>query len=238
MKNKKTAAVGAFFDVDKTIINSNTMTGFHWYYYRHRRGRLNLPLITFLGKSTDMVTAFVKFIWCLAYSLKDDDRLTVNKTYYACLRGINKKEYHKLAGQWFFSKKINSTYNRKVIERLKQHQSQKHTVVLVSGSHAPLIKPVGAELGVDFIIATEVKTSGGHFTGRILNDEPLVGVGKANAIKSFAEQHCIDLSRSYAYSDHFSDVKMLETVGNPSAVIGDKRLLGYAQTRKWDIIML
>ncbi len=230
--------MGAFFDVDKTIINTNTMTGFHWYYYRHRRGRPDLPLINFLGKSTDMFTAFAKFIWCLAYTLKDDDRLTVNKNYYACLRGIDKKEYHKLAEEWFFSKKINSTCNRQVIERLQEHQSQKHTVVLVSGSHTPLIRPVGAELGVNFIIATEVETSGGHFTGRILNDEPLVGVGKANAIKSFAERHCIDLSQSYAYSDHFSDVKMLETVGNPSAVIGDKRLQEYARARNWDIIML
>ncbi len=237
MKKNKTSCIGAFFDVDMTIIDSNTMTSFHWYYYRNRR-RPDLPVIAFLARSTDMTAAFVKFIWCLAHSLKDDDRVAVNKKYYACLRGINRDEYHRLAEQWFFSEKIASTCNARVLERLKEHQSRKHTVVLVSGSHMPLIKPLGDELEVDCVIATEVETSGGRFTGRILNDEPLVGAGKANAIKSFAGRHGIDLSQSYAYSDHISDVKMLETVGNPSAVIGDKRLREYAQARGWDMIML
>ncbi|NOZ69788.1 MAG: HAD-IB family hydrolase [Deferribacteres bacterium] len=237
MKRENTSSVGAFFDVDKTITDSNTMTSFYWYYYRNRR-RPDLPVIASLAKSRDMTAAFVKFIWCLAHSLKDDDRVAVNKKYYACLRGINTEEYHKLAEQWYFSEKIASTYNTRVIERLKEHQSQKHTVVLVSGSHTPLIRPLGDELGVDSIIATEVETSGGRFTGRILNEEPLVGAGKANAIRSFAERHGIDLSQSYAYSDHYSDVKMLETVGNPSAVIGDRRLREYAQARGWDMIIL
>jgi len=237
LKRKETSSVGAFFDVDNTIIHTNTMTSFHWYYYRNRR-RPDLPLIGFLAKSRDLTAAFVKLIWCLAHSLKDDDRMAVNKKYYACLRGINTEEYHKLAERWFFSEKISSTCNPGVIERLKEHQSRKHTVVLVSGSHTPLIRPLGDELGVDSVIATEVETSGGRFTGRILNDEPLVGAGKANAIRSFAARHGIDLSQSYAYSDHYSDVKMLETVGNPSAVIGDRRLREYAEARGWDMIIL
>ncbi len=238
MKGGKPGLTAAFFDVDETVINLNSMSTFHWYFYRNRGKERRAGLLSAFMRAVDMTAALVKFAACVGYALKNDDRLSVNLKYYSSLRGLHESDYCRLADTWFKSLDRGSIFNRKVIERLRAHQAQGHVVVLVSGSHAPLIRPIAEHLCIDHVIATEVETSNGIFTGRILNREPLVGRGKAAAIESFALQHSIELSKSHAYSDHVSDVKMLECVGRPSAVIGDRRLMEYARKRRWETIIL
>ena len=62
------------------------------------------------------------------------------------------------------------------------------------------------------------------------------GPHKAEAIHHFAEAHGIDLAASYAYSDSFSDLPMLECVGHPSVVNPDRQLLAVAKERDWEIL--
>ncbi|NOZ26358.1 MAG: HAD-IB family hydrolase [Nitrospirae bacterium] len=235
MKSGRNSRTAAFFDVDETVINLTSMSSFHWYYYRNRRKGRGFNA---LRKSVDMASAFVKFAAYICHALKNDDRHSVYRKYYSSLRGVDESEYCRLADRWFTELDGDSIFNLKVMERLQMHQALGHIVVLVSGSHAPLIRPIGRRIGIDRVIATEVETSGGVYTGRILNRAPLVGRGKAAAVEAFAAEHSVDLSRSHAYSDHISDVHMLECVGNPSAVIGDKRLMAYAREKGWEIILL
>lgn len=46
----------------------------------------------------------------------------------------------------------------------------------------------------------------------------------------------IDWSDSYAYGDSYSDLAVLELVGNPVAVKPDSRLSEIAIHRKWEIM--
>ena len=41
------------------------------------------------------------------------------------------------------------------------------------------------------------------------------GEGKARAVRALADEQCLDLERSFAYSNGDEDVPFLETVGNP-----------------------
>ena len=76
-------------------------------------------------------------------------------------------------------------------------------------------------LGMDGGIGTRYEVGAdGMLSGRIV--EPFVyGDGKVAAMKRFAEEHDIDLTASWAYSDSASDLPMLRAVGNPVAVNPD-----------------
>jgi phosphoserine phosphatase len=61
------------------------------------------------------------------------------------------------------------------------------------------------------------------------------GPGKAVAMREVAAEHGYDLAASYAYSDSFTDLPMLELVGHPTAVNPDKALRRIAVERGWPI---
>ena len=236
MGNGRAKVVAAFFDVDETILKGNSMSSFYWYYYLKRSEKSESALLRALQKAKDSLSATCRYLRFFPAMMKDDDRLTVNIQYYRSLRGIPVEEYGGLIREWFQDKAGGDKYHGRVVAQLRRHQAENHLVVLVTGSHMPLIKPIQQELGVSHIIATEVEVLDQAYTGNILNKEPLVGAGKANAVRAFAQRYGINLSRSYAYSDHLSDRKMLEAVGIPCVVAGDKRLRGHALRERWTII--
>ncbi|ACM18889.1 HAD superfamily hydrolase [Geotalea daltonii FRC-32] len=227
--------IGAFFDVDKTIVDYNTMSGYYWYFHRNLYKGAP-PLKRTVAGLAHMVRVTGTYLNLLRCAMKKDDRMTVNRHYYAALSGIDAGLYGSLIDEWYREAGILEKIYGQVGTVIRNHQRQGHRVVLVSGSHLPLIEPLGKALQVDEILATEVEVKGTVFTGKIRNELPMVGEGKARAIRRYAQRNGIDLSSSYAYSDHISDLKMLETVGNPCAVIGDMKLDEYARKRSWQII--
>jgi 1-acyl-sn-glycerol-3-phosphate acyltransferase len=63
----------------------------------------------------------------------------------------------------------------------------------------------------------------------------LWGTGKADALRTFASEHRLDLARSYAYSNGDEDVPFLEAVGHPVAVNPDRQLARVAAARDWPV---
>jgi putative phosphoserine phosphatase/1-acylglycerol-3-phosphate O-acyltransferase len=61
------------------------------------------------------------------------------------------------------------------------------------------------------------------------------GRGKLQAVRAWASTHDVDLAESWAYSDSFFDVPLLEAVGHPVAVNPDLRLQGVAFVRRWPV---
>ena len=57
-------------------------------------------------------------------------------------------------------------------------------------------------------------------------------------MRGFASKHGLDLSKSWAYSDSYSDYPMLAVVGRPTAVNPDLRLRVVARSYAWPIIDL
>ncbi len=64
----------------------------------------------------------------------------------------------------------------------------------------------------------------------------MYGDGKVAAMRRFADEHDIDLSESWAYSDSASDLPMLRAVGNPVAVNPDAELAKIAADEGWRIM--
>lgn len=230
------SAIGAFFDVDETLVRVNSMAEFLWYVPRHRKGKLGLGV---LDRAIGLAWAAARYAGLALASRSDPSRVRVNRRYYAGLRGVERAEYEALAQRWFAEVAARSPppFNAEVVARLRDHQARGHVVALVSGSHRALIAQVAAALGVDHVIATDVTVEGGRFTGRLVA-EPLVSTGKVAAMRAFAETHGVELNSSFAYSDHVSDLPMLEAVGHPCAIVGDPRLEAVARKRRWPTVVV
>ena len=59
---------------------------------------------------------------------------------------------------------------------------------------------------------------------------------KRRSILQALEGQQIDWENSYAYGDSFSDLPVLELVGNPVAVNPEEKLRSVAKARNWEII--
>ena len=74
----------------------------------------------------------------------------------------------------------------------------------------------------------------GVYTGRSLRAAH--GSGKATAVRELAAAEGFDLAESTAYSDSYSDVPFLETVGHPVAANPDRKLRRIAAERGWPVV--
>jgi HAD superfamily hydrolase (TIGR01490 family) len=132
-----------------------------------------------------------------------------------------------------------------LLERAAWHTQQGQTIVLVSGTLAPLARGAAMMLttklalrglkGCIEVCATELEQMDGRWTGRILG-EAMFGEAKARAVRRLASTHEFDLASCYAYADSLSDLPMLEAVGWPVVVNGAPALIRIAKQRRWAML--
>lgn len=85
-------------------------------------------------------------------------------------------------------------------------------VGVVSGGFHELLDPIAVHLGLDHHRANRLESVGGRFTGRTLG--PVIdGVAKAHALREWAEQHDLPLSRTIAVGDGANDLAMMAVAG-------------------------
>ncbi|MHB8189616.1 MAG: HAD family hydrolase [Ferrimicrobium sp.] len=121
---------------------------------------------------------------------------------------------------------------QEAIELIHYHQENGRKVYLVSASPEEIVTPLAKFLSVDGAIASRSRIdAAGMYTGEL--EFYAYGPYKEEAIRSLAETQGIDLSASYAYSDSYTDLPMLEVVGHPVAVNPDRVLARVARERGW-----
>jgi phosphoserine phosphatase len=117
---------------------------------------------------------------------------------------------------------------------IEEHHAAGRAVVIVSSSGDEVVAPVGAMLGADHVVATEMVVADGKYTGEVAFYA--YGPYKAKAMTALATEHGWDLAECYAYSDSGTDVPMLAAVGHPFAVNPDRTLRREATDREWPIL--
>jgi len=121
------------------------------------------------------------------------------------------------------------------LELLEQHQASGRKTYLVSASPEEIVQPLAEYLGVDGAIASRaVVDLDGRYTGEMAFYA--YGPFKAEAMRDLALFEGIDLASSYAYSDSYTDVPMLEAVGHPVVVNPDRVLARLARDRGWETL--
>jgi phosphoserine phosphatase len=86
------------------------------------------------------------------------------------------------------------------------------TVALVSGGFLEVVGPLAAELGIDRAEANRLEVEDGRLTGRVFGDI-VDRAGKARALRRFAQEAGLPLSRTVAVGDGANDLDMLAIAG-------------------------
>jgi phosphoserine phosphatase len=86
------------------------------------------------------------------------------------------------------------------------------TVAVVSGGFIEIVGDLARELEIDHARANRLEIVDGRLTGQVVG-EIVDRAGKARALRSFAEQEHLPLSRTVAIGDGANDLDMLEVAG-------------------------
>lgn len=173
----------------------------------------------------------------IAYKLKLCPEMKMRsfmmKKYLDVFKGLSEKEI--LAYYTEISQDMREDFNDEVIARMLEHKKNNIHIMLVSGAFTPLLDAVLVDLPIDEIIGTKIPFKDGlyntdgeieHIQARRKNEEIFESLGDKQ----------VDWENSFAYGDSFSDLSVLEIVGNPVAVDPDKKLQEVAIQREWEII--
>lgn len=118
---------------------------------------------------------------------------------------------------------------------IDMHREQGRLIVLVSASPEEIVAPLSRFLGADEFIASRARVDeDGRYTGTM--QFYAFGPFKAEAMDGLAARRGIDLAESYAYTDSYTDLPMLEIVGHPVAVNPDRVLNRYAREHEYEIL--
>ncbi len=207
--------IAAIFDVDGTLIAGTSLEQI-FIKYLLRRGEMKLG---------DLLRFSLGMIKSLA---EGRAALRANKFY---LRGKEAQRVRKLARECFEAE-IAPRLLDGGVERLRWHQQAGHLVILLSGTLNCLLEPLAEHLGVFAHIGTQLESEGRILTGRIAGPHPY-GETKAEILRDLNAGGAIDVKRSFAYADRYSDRHLLALVGNPVATNADDLLHQLAESKGW-----
>jgi HAD superfamily hydrolase (TIGR01490 family) len=213
----------AFFDLDKTVVARSSALAFSRPFYR---GGL-------INRRSVLRSAYAQFVF-LAGGADHDQMERMREYLSALVVGWPVATVHDIVAETLHTIVDPIVYDE-ALRLIEEHHTAGRDVVIVSSSGAEVVGPIGELLGADRSLGTRMQVQDGRYTGQI--EEYLYGEGKAEAIRSLAEQEGYDLSRSYAYSDSFTDLPMLDAVGHPYAVNPDRALRREASARGWPVLV-
>ncbi len=133
----------------------------------------------------------------------------------------------------FYTEYLRPNLAPAVVKKLKWHQEQGHTTILITGSIDYYLKPVIEDLKIDHLLCTHLEIGAdGLLTGRSLGPV-CVGRSKVDLAEQLAVEQGIDLSRSYAYGNSELDIPIMKHVGHPVVVNPTPGLRKYALKVAW-----
>lgn len=209
--------VAAFFDIDRTLIEVNS--GRLWVEYLWRNGKISFPYA--------MRSAW----WLAKYWLSALDYEGVTAEVVRAYSGQRVDELEAEVRSWF-DKEVAPKICREAREAVDEHRNKGHILVVLTSGSQFSAKPLQEELGIDHLVCTEVEVVDGKLTGRYF-PPTAYGSGKLSRAREFSVREGIDLSRSYFYSDSYTDRPMFEAVGHPRIVNPDPRLKRWAIAKGW-----
>ncbi|HET6613307.1 MAG TPA: HAD family hydrolase [Kofleriaceae bacterium] len=215
----------AFYDVDGTLIRINIVHAFAFYAMRQ-------PSLSESAKRTALTAASLPLFW----AADKVSRKWFNELFYRNYAGASEDRLVVLAEE-LFDEVIRPNIYPRAFEIIAESRRAGIRQVIISGALDFTLRPLCRHLGIDDLVANRLEMSGGYATGKLV--KPFIGgATKAGLMRGFAAEHGIDLARSWAYSDSFSDFPMLAVVGRPTAVNPDLRLRSMARAYDWPVLDL
>ena len=209
----------AFFDVDRTFVNGNVSY------------ILGVKL-AMMGKLSP---------WFI-----------MRAGFYLYLHRINKLDFEKATEYlarpfigWSLSesRKFLKTAIKDIIGRnvpgsikkeVNRHRKSGRRLVFLSNCPNIIVDALKEYYKFDDAVCSRLEIKKDKLTGKVLNI--CFGEKKYQRFKEYVAKHRIDVKKSFFYTDSFSDISTLKSVGNPIAVNPDRQLRKYACEHGWRII--
>jgi HAD superfamily hydrolase (TIGR01490 family) len=213
--------VGAFFDLDGTLVDGFTATAHASDRIRRRQARI--------GEILGVVEASMRY---RLGRMRFEHLLTRAAGY---LRGESLAELDEL-GERLFVERVASRVFPHMHEIVQAHQRRGHTVVLSSSALTIHAEPVARFLEIDHVLCNRFELDeDGRLTGRIA--KPVVwGRNKATAVQQFCAANDVGLQSSYFYADGDEDAALMVLVGNPRPVNPRSGLAAAAAEQGWPVL--
>jgi HAD superfamily hydrolase (TIGR01490 family) len=213
--------VGAFFDLDGTLVWGFTATAHAGDRIRRRQARI--------GEVLGVLEASIRY----RLGRMQFERLIVRAAGY--LKGESLRELDEL-GEHLFVRHIESRVFPLMREVVAAHQDRGHTVALCSSALTIHAEPVARALGISTLLCNHFEVDGnGLLTGDI--ERPVIwGARKVDAAQRFSEASGVDLQRSYFYADGDEDVALMSVIGHPRPVNPRSGLAAAAAANGWPVL--
>lgn len=187
----------AAFDFDGTLAREDTFVPF----LRHACG----------NRRTALAAA------AAARTTRDRDalKLAVLTTLF---RGWSEARFDELGAS--YARRLPALLRPAMLDRLRWHQAEGHSVVIVSASLGTYLRPLAATLGIDEALAVELVASGGALTGEVIGGANCRGPGKVDRLRVWVDDTYgpgteVEL---WAYGDSAGDEELLAASDHPTWV--------------------
>ena len=217
------ANVGAFFDLDGTLVSGFTATAHAGHRIRARQANI--------GEVLGVVEASLRY----RLGRMEFERLIVRAAGY--LRGDALSDLDEL-GELLFRRHIEARVFAPMRHIVRAHQERGHTVAMSSSALTIHAEPVARFLGIGHVICNHFDVDEwGLLTGDIVR--PIVwGARKADAVGRFAAADGVDIDASYFYADGDEDAALMRVVGHPRPVNPRSGLAAEAQRNGWPVLRI
>ncbi len=208
------------FDLDKTLARCNVSFAFGQYLYK--RGELHFSKMFCL-----VCTYFLQkcgfcsltYLHTLAFRL--------------IFKGQKKAHIASLVSE-FLAQQKDDFFRSELVCLLKQAQSENIAVWIQSSSPHILVQPIAQTFNVQNITASTYSVGS---EGKFSHIDSIVdGQTKKNLFLRYIQERGIKQEEVACYSDSSVDLPILESVGEPVVVSGDKKLIKIARKRAWQIL--
>lgn len=214
-------AVGAFFDLDGTLVAGFTAVAHASDRIRRRQAGI--------GEILGVVEATLRY----KLGRMQFERLLGRAAGY--LRGQSLSELD-VTGERLFAEQVAHTVYPLMRRIVAAHRDRGHTLVLSSSALTIHAEPVARALGIpDVVCNTFELDADGLLTGNV--NRPVVwGAQKAAAVQRFCADRGVDLPQSYFYADGDEDAALMRLVGHPRPVNPRAGLAKLAATQGWPVL--
>ncbi|MBN2382743.1 HAD-IB family hydrolase [bacterium] len=208
-----------FFDIDRTLIDTNSALDIVKYYLKKR----------LFGPR--------QVLWSVVYHVLY--RLDLANPQQMMLKGLTPFVGRVRAEVQF---ELRQVFEQALIKRLYQnaldtiawHQNHGDTVILLSSTLWDVAGLIAEYCGLDYI-ATMVELENDRYTHKLVQPVPF-GTGKLILAHQYCREHGFQIHEAFFYTDSHSDLPLLEAVGHPICVNPDSRLRFAARKRGWTLL--
>jgi len=208
------------FDLDGTITCNDTYVSFLLTFLKNNPYRLfhcwSLPFV------------FVYF------KLGIRDNTWLKKKFLGAIAGGTTNIKIKVFVKQFIKMIVEQKLRKKALQEIESHKALGHLLILATASFDFYVEDIGNQLGFDAIICTHSVWDNNNQLQGDISGENCYGISKFHKVIQYCKKNR-SIGYTIAYTDHHSDLPLMDWVDEAIAVNPTKKLREFAKQKGYEI---